>query len=69
MHAILTRLGAEVRTRREARGLTKAQLAQVSDVSLRFLNDVEAGRANPSVLKVQALAEALVVDASVDVAM
>jgi XRE family aerobic/anaerobic benzoate catabolism transcriptional regulator len=59
MHAILTRLGAEVRTRREARGLTKAQLAQVSDVSLRFLNDVEAGRANPSVLKVQALAEAL----------
>jgi len=59
MHAILTRLGAEVRARREARGLTKAQLAQVSDVSLRFLNDVEAGRANPSVLKVQALAEAL----------
>ena len=59
MHAILTRLGAEIRTRREARGLTKAQLAQVSDVSLRFLNDVEAGRANPSVLKVQALAEAL----------
>ena len=59
MHDILTRLGSEVRTRREARGLSKAQLARVSDVSLRFLNDVEAGRANPSVLKVQALAEAL----------
>ncbi|MET0593098.1 MAG: shikimate kinase, partial [Polyangiaceae bacterium] len=59
MHAILQGLGDEIRRRRESRNLTKARLAQVSGVSLRFLNDVELGRANPSILKIQALAEAL----------
>ncbi len=59
MSDILERLGRAVRTRREEKGLTRARLAQVSGVSLRFLNDVEMGRANPSVLKLHALAEAL----------
>ena len=59
MSGILTAIGREIRARREAEGLTRARLAQVSGVSLRFLNDVEMGHANPSVLKLQALAEAL----------
>ena len=59
MSDILERLGRAVRTRREKKGLTRARLAQVSGVSLRFLNDVEMGLANPSVLKLDALAEAL----------
>lgn len=59
MTAILKTIGRAVRGLREERGLTKARLAQLSGISLRFLNDVELGRANPSVLKLQALAQAL----------
>ena len=59
MTAILKTIGRAVRVLREERGLTKARLAQLSGISLRFLNDVELGRANPSVLKLQALALAL----------
>ncbi len=59
MSEILKTIGRAVRARREGRGLSRARLAQVSGVSLRFLNDVELGLANPSVLKLHALAEAL----------
>ncbi|MBX7185243.1 MAG: helix-turn-helix domain-containing protein [Vicinamibacteria bacterium] len=59
MNPILKKVGRAVRDRREARGLTRQRLAQVSGVSIRFLNDVELGLANPSVLKLHALAEAL----------
>jgi XRE family aerobic/anaerobic benzoate catabolism transcriptional regulator len=59
MTPILKKIGRAIRDRREARGLTRQRLAQVSGVSIRFLNDVELGLANPSVLKLQALAEAL----------
>jgi XRE family aerobic/anaerobic benzoate catabolism transcriptional regulator len=59
MSDILKSLGLSIRTRRKERGLARARLAKVSGVSLRFLNDVEMGRANPSVLKLQALAQAL----------
>ena len=59
MNPVLTKIGRAIRDRREARGLTRQRLAQVSGVSIRFLNDVELGLANPSVLKLLALAEAL----------
>lgn len=59
MADILKNIGRVIRARREAHGLTRPRLAQVSGVSLRFLNDVEQGRANPSVLKLKALADAL----------
>ena len=59
MTGILKTMGRAVRERREGLGLTRTRLAQVSGVSLRFLTDVELGRANPSVLKLLALAEAL----------
>lgn len=59
MNEILGALGRAVRERREEQGLTRAGLAKVSGVSLRFLNDVELGLANPSVLKLHALARAL----------
>lgn len=59
MTEILERVGHAVRARREALGLTRQRLAQVSGVSLRFLNDVERGLANPSVLKLHSLSEAL----------
>ena len=59
MKLLLKKIGRSVRDRREAMGLTRQRLAQVSGISLRFLNDVEGGLANPSVLKLQALAQAL----------
>jgi len=59
MSDLLTGIGRVIRGRRESLGLTRQRLARLSGVSLRFLNDVEWGRANPSVLKLQALAEAL----------
>ena len=59
MNDILKTLGRNLRARREAKTFSKARLAQVSGVSLRFLNDVELGLANPSVRKLHALAEAL----------
>jgi XRE family aerobic/anaerobic benzoate catabolism transcriptional regulator len=59
MPLTLKRLGRSLRTRREAQLLTRARLAQVSGVSVRFLNDVEQGLANPSVRTLGALAEAL----------
>jgi XRE family aerobic/anaerobic benzoate catabolism transcriptional regulator len=59
MVEVLESLGRVVRAGRDAKGFTRQQLARLSGVSLRFLNDVEQGRANPSVLKLSALAEAL----------
>ncbi len=59
MTDILKTIGRAVRSRREGLGLTRQRLAQLSGMSLRFLNDVELGHANPSVLKLQALAQAL----------
>ncbi len=59
MSDILKSLGRAVRHRREQRGLTRAGLAQASGMSVRFLLDVEQGVANLSVLRLQALAQAL----------
>lgn len=59
MTDLLTRIGRAIRGRRETIGLTRQRLARVSGVSLRFLNDVELGHANPSILKLEALAVAL----------
>lgn len=56
---LLSRLGAEVRRRRQSLGLSRRELAVRSGVSERFLADVESGRGNASVLKLSMLAEAL----------
>lgn len=51
-------LGRRVRAAREQLGLTMREAAQLSKLSPRFLSEVEAGRGNISVLKLQALADA-----------
>jgi XRE family aerobic/anaerobic benzoate catabolism transcriptional regulator len=56
---LLSSLGARVRELRARRGFTLQALAAASGVSVRFLVQVEAGRANISVRKLAALAEAL----------
>lgn len=59
---LLTRLGRNVRGRRKACGWSRAELAARTGISLRFLADVEAGVANPSVLRLQELAAAFGVE-------
>lgn len=56
---LLRSLGRVVRAARDERRLTLRDLSASSGISPRFLNEVEAGRANPSVLKLAALGEAL----------
>jgi XRE family transcriptional regulator, aerobic/anaerobic benzoate catabolism transcriptional regulator len=55
-------LGARVRGLRDARALTRHALAERSGLSLRFLADVESGKANPSLGSLHELAAALDVD-------
>ena len=55
----LQTLGTRVRARRQERDLTLAALGRRAELSSRFLADVEAGRANISVLKLVRLARAL----------
>ncbi|MCG3134971.1 MAG: Shikimate kinase [Planctomycetes bacterium] len=56
---LLRAIGTQVRDRRKARSLTLAELAAASGVSSRFLTDVEAGRANISVVNLSHVAAAL----------
>ena len=57
--ALLGALGARVRRGRQDRELTLQGLSERSGLSRRFLADVEAGRANISVVKLHRLALAL----------
>lgn len=56
---VLRDLGARVRAARHARGMTAAELARSSGLSLRFVLSVEGGTANPSVLVLVGVSRAL----------
>ena len=58
-HPLLSYLGNTVRTLRKARGWSRRDLSQRTQISERFLADVEGGTANPSLLKLACLAKAL----------
>jgi XRE family transcriptional regulator, aerobic/anaerobic benzoate catabolism transcriptional regulator len=55
-------LGERVKALRAAQGTTRADVATASGLSLRFLSEVEAGRANPSLTSLHDLAHALGID-------
>ena len=55
-------LGARVRALRKQRGWSRRDLAARTDISERFLADVESGAANPSVLRLVTLAAAFEID-------
>ena len=57
--AKLRAFGARLRAAREAAGYSVTELAKVASLSRRYLTEAEAGRANPSLLKLSALAEGL----------
>jgi len=56
---LLLGLATRVRRLREARSWTQAELAERSGLSVRFLARVEAGEGNISILRLEALAQAL----------
>ncbi len=56
--SLLSALGRAVRVARTESGLTLKQLASASSLSERFLSDLEAGKANVSVLRLAEVARA-----------
>jgi len=59
---LLAALGRNVRALRKERAWTRKDLAARTGISERFLADVESGTANPSLLRLQELAQAFGVD-------
>jgi XRE family aerobic/anaerobic benzoate catabolism transcriptional regulator len=57
--AFSSAIGMLVRQHRAKRGMTRRQLAQGSDVSERYLAQIESGAGNPSIIVLRALAVAL----------
>ncbi len=60
-HPTLGPLGRKIRLAREDLGLSRVQLAAQAEISSRFLADLEAGRANISILRLLAVAKALAI--------
>ena len=59
MDELLVRLGAVLRTLREQRGLSVGEIAARSGLSPRFLTELQAGRANISIVRLASLAREL----------
>ncbi|MCA8971358.1 MAG: helix-turn-helix domain-containing protein [Planctomycetes bacterium] len=57
--AYLRALGEALRRRRREQRTSRRELARKSGVSERFLADIESGRANPSILRLEHVARAL----------
>jgi XRE family aerobic/anaerobic benzoate catabolism transcriptional regulator len=55
----LKRLAERVRDRREEKGMTQRELAEVSGISERYLAQLESGRGNVSILLLRKVARAL----------
>lgn len=52
-------VGRNVRTMRQARGMTQEQLAEESGFSQQYISDLERGRRNPTIVSLYELAQAL----------
>ncbi len=61
-HPLLSALARRVRALRKARAWSRKDLAARTGISERFLADVEGGSANPSLLRLQELAQAFGVE-------
>ncbi|MCR4645247.1 MAG: helix-turn-helix domain-containing protein [Oscillospiraceae bacterium] len=56
-----TETGERILNMRKARGLTREKLAEMADISVQFLADIEKGRKNMTVTTLRKLAGALMV--------
>lgn len=52
-------LGRRIQDLRQKAGLTQAQLAEKSDLSLKYIGEIERGKGNPSLSSLENLAKAL----------
>lgn len=56
---LLKFLGGRVRTARKARGVTQERLAELADLNLSYLSEIERGQANLSLCVANQIANAL----------
>jgi transcriptional regulator with XRE-family HTH domain len=56
---VLRLIGGNVKARRVERGWTQEQLADQSELDQRYISSLENGRRNPTILKLQQVADAL----------
>jgi XRE family aerobic/anaerobic benzoate catabolism transcriptional regulator len=61
---LLRNLGRTIRTLRDQRGMSVGDLARHAGLSSRFVTEIQAGRGNVSIVRLQALAHALGTTAS-----
>jgi transcriptional regulator with XRE-family HTH domain len=62
---ILTKLGKRLKETRAARGMSQEVLAQLAGLNRNYVNQVECGRRNVSIVNLVKLADALTVDVAV----
>lgn len=58
-HPVRSRLGLNVRRRREALDLTQEALAERADLDQTYISGIERGLRNPGIINVSKLAKAL----------
>ena len=58
-HPVCSKLGSNVRRRREALGLTQESLAEKADLDQTYISGIERGLRNPGIINVAKLAKAL----------
>lgn len=61
--ALLKKFGDKIRMRRFACNLTQMKLAELAECSLQAIGNIERGRANPSLIMVYRIAQALDISA------
>lgn len=59
MADINTKVGKNIRKLRKSVGLNQEDLAYEAKIDYSYLNEIEAGKRNPSVKRLQAIARAL----------
>lgn len=64
MANINERLGKRIRALRRTRKMTQEDLSYEAKIDYSYLNEIEAGKRNPSVKRINALAKALKVPVS-----
>jgi transcriptional regulator with XRE-family HTH domain len=55
----LVKMGQHIRRMRESQGISQEQLAADAEIPYSSVNEIEAGKTNPTIASLMALAEAL----------
>ena len=55
----LIKMGLHIRTIRESQGVSQEQLAADAEIPYSSVNEIEAGKTNPTIASLMALSEAL----------